>query len=174
MRCYLLISQKRMRIAATCARVALSCGFSLPLEPLTCPLHCVCSVAVYACGIGEAVELTVCLRRTGVAIQHGNELLTELYQIETAPNGWDIAGGLLDLASSLLDGLNEEQDDSESNQSAQQLPTESEPLALSDGNEALDVDDAQEYIKAVLLQINDVLECDKDAKAPRRTARPVV
>ena len=71
--------------------------------------------------------------------------------------GWDIAGGLLDLASNLLDGFNEEQDDSESNQSAQQLPTESKPLALSDGNEALDVDDAQEYIKAVLLQINDML-----------------
>lgn len=64
-----------------------------------------------------------------------------------------------------------------------------EPAALSDGNEALDVDDAQEYIKVVLLQINDMLEYDKDAKAfllpwqnrgfcfakaPRRTARPVV
>ena len=35
---YLLISQKRMRIAATSARVALFCGFSLPLEPLTMPL----------------------------------------------------------------------------------------------------------------------------------------
>lgn len=92
-----------------------------------------------------------------------NELLTELYQIETAPTGWDIAGGLLDLASSFLDGLNEEQDTSnESNQSAPQLPAESEPLALSDGNEALDVDDAQEYIKEVLLQINDVLEYDED------------
>lgn len=45
------------------------------------------------------------------------------------------------------------------------MPKESEPLALSDGNEALDVDDAQEYIKAVLLQINDALGCDKDAKA---------
>lgn len=92
-----------------------------------------------------------------------NELLTELYQIETAPTGWDIAGGLLDLASSFLDGLNEEQDTSnESNQSAQQLPAESEPLALSDGNEALDIDDAQEYIKEVLLQVNDVLEYDED------------
>ena len=41
---YLLISQKRMRIAATSARVALFCGFSLPLEPLTMPLataHCI-------------------------------------------------------------------------------------------------------------------------------------
>ena len=50
-----------------------------------------------------------------------NELLTELYQIETAPTGWDIAGGLLDLASSFLDGLNEEQDTS--NESNQTRPT---------------------------------------------------
>ena len=45
---YLLISQKRMRIAATSARVALFCGFSLPLEPLTMPLataHCIASAA---------------------------------------------------------------------------------------------------------------------------------
>ena len=45
---YLLISQKRMRIAATSARVALSCGFSLPLEPLTMPLataHCIAFTA---------------------------------------------------------------------------------------------------------------------------------
>lgn len=35
---YLLISQKRMRIAATSARVALFCGFNLPFEPLTMPL----------------------------------------------------------------------------------------------------------------------------------------
>ena len=41
---YMLISQKRMRIAATSAQVALFCGFSLPLEPLTMPLaiaHCI-------------------------------------------------------------------------------------------------------------------------------------
>ena len=43
------------------------------------PLHCVYSVAAYACGIGEAVERTVSLRGTGVAIQHGNKLVTELY-----------------------------------------------------------------------------------------------
>lgn len=45
---YLPISQKRMRIAATSARVALFCGFSLPLEPLTMPLataHCIASAA---------------------------------------------------------------------------------------------------------------------------------
>ena len=45
---YLLISQKRMRIAATSARVALFCGFSLPFEPLTMPLataHCIASAA---------------------------------------------------------------------------------------------------------------------------------
>lgn len=82
------------------------------------PLHCVYSVAADSACIREVIQRTVSLRGTGVAIQHGNKLLTELYQIETAPNGWDIAGGLLDLASSLLDGLNEEQDDSESNQSA--------------------------------------------------------
>ena len=35
---YLLISQKRMRIAATSARVASFFGFSLPFEPLTMPL----------------------------------------------------------------------------------------------------------------------------------------
>ena len=82
------------------------------------PLHCICCIGADGSCIREAVELAVCLRRTSVAVQHGNELLTELYQIETAPTGWDIAGGLLNLASSLLDGLNEEQDDSESNQSA--------------------------------------------------------
>lgn len=42
------------------------------------------------------------------------------------------------------------------------MPAESEPLALSDSNEALDIDDAQEYIKEVLLQVNDVLEYDED------------
>ncbi len=48
MRCYLLISQKRMRIAATSARVALFFGFSLPFEPLTMPLataHCIAFTA---------------------------------------------------------------------------------------------------------------------------------
>ena len=39
--------------------------------------------------------------------------------------------------------------------------SEFELLALSDGNEALDIDDAQEYIKEVLLQVNDVLEYDE-------------
>ena len=82
------------------------------------PLHCIYSVAADGRSVREAGERPARRRGTGVAVQHGNELLTELYQIETAPNGWDIAGGLLDLASSLLDGLNEEQDDSESNQSA--------------------------------------------------------
>ena len=45
---YLPISQKRMRIAATCARVALFCGFNLPFEPLTMPLvtaHCIAFTA---------------------------------------------------------------------------------------------------------------------------------
>ena len=45
---YLLISQKRMRIAATYARVALFCGFSLPFKPLTMPFataHCIAFAA---------------------------------------------------------------------------------------------------------------------------------
>ena len=37
---------------------------------LDCPLHCVYGVAAYACGIGEAIQRTVCSRRTGVAVQH--------------------------------------------------------------------------------------------------------
>ena len=77
---YLLISQKRMRIAATCARVALFCGFSLPVQAVDNavrdrPLHRVYSVAIYACSVREAIQRTVSLRRTGVAVQHGNELL---------------------------------------------------------------------------------------------------
>ena len=45
---YLLISQKRMRIAATSARIALFFGFRLPFEPLTMPLataHCIAFTA---------------------------------------------------------------------------------------------------------------------------------
>ena len=80
-------------------------------------------------------------------VLHQNQ---RIFHIQYTVSAWE-------KISNLLDGFNEEQDDSESNQSAQQLPTESKPLALSDGNEALDVDDAQEYIKAVLLQINDML-----------------
>ena len=39
------------------------------------PLHRVYSVAIYACSVREAIQRTVSLRRTGVAVQHGNELL---------------------------------------------------------------------------------------------------
>ncbi len=63
--------------------------------------------------------------------------------------------GFLDLASNLLDGFNESK--MIVNQiNPQQPPTESKPLALSDGNEALMLT-MPKNIKAVLLQINDML-----------------
>ena len=40
------------------------------------PLHCVYSVAAYACSIGEVIQRTARGRRTGIAVQHGDELLT--------------------------------------------------------------------------------------------------
>ena len=41
-----------------------------------CPLHCIFSVAADACRVREVIQLTVCGWRTGVAVQHGDELLT--------------------------------------------------------------------------------------------------
>ena len=69
-----------MRIAATSARVALFCGLSLPFGAIdnavgNCPLHCICCIGANGSCIREAVELAVCLRRAGIAVHHGNELL---------------------------------------------------------------------------------------------------
>lgn len=93
-----------------------------------------------------------------------NEMLTELYEIETAPSGWDIAGGLLDLAANFLDEWNVENAANDTTTDNNVIES-SEPLLLeegTDGEEAIDIDDAKEYVKEILLQAGDVLECDED------------
>ncbi len=93
-----------------------------------------------------------------------NEMLTELYEIETAPSGWDIAGGLLDLATSFLDEWNTE-NASNNTTASNNVIESSEPLLLEeseDDEETIDLDDAKEYVKEILLQTVDVIECEED------------
>lgn len=93
-----------------------------------------------------------------------NEMLTELYEIETAPTGWDIAGGLLDLATSFLDEWNTE-NASNNTTASNNVIESSEPLLLEqseDDEETIDLDAAKEYVKEILLQTGDVIECEED------------
>lgn len=83
-----------------------------------------------------------------------NEMLTKLYEIETALSGWDIAGGLLDLAVNFLQEIDDASDESE-----EQIPASPEPAQIE---AAPDCDEAKQYIKEILLQVNDVLECEQD------------